>query len=256
MKHSYQITMFVSPMGHDVNYISSLLVRWLESTGMYQVTVVGQCPEASDTIENYMKDIEGLAKADLFFFLCADDHWKDSEVRKNLEKAVAGGTPILFFHGLHPCFRDWPEMEKMIGLLWRDEATHGDFNYCDVKMTDISHPITEGVTGFRTKDELFCGLSNVWNVDMEVLATAYSDPELESRWSARGTGKNEPVLTVGSYGKGRTVDFILGHKWMYYTGHGLLENSTIAFEPPQFKTLLLRSCEWAITGDVKRKEGI
>ncbi len=254
MKQPYQITMFVSPMGHDVNYVSSLLARWLEQTRMYQVTVVGECPHAVDTIENFMGDAGRIKATDLFFFLCADEHWKDESIRKNLEKAVAGGTPILFFHGLHPCFRDWAEIEKMIGLLWRDEASHGDFNYCDVKMTETEHPITEGITGFRTKDELFCGLSNVWNVEFEVLATAYSDPELESRWSAKGTGNNEPVLTVGNYGKGRTVDFILGHKWMYYTGHGLLENSTIAFEPPQFKTLLLRSCEWAITGDVKRKE--
>ncbi len=251
MKQPYQVSMFVSPMGHDVNKISPRLVSWLEKTGLFKVTVAGDCPNATDTIENFMGDLKRVAATDLFFFLCPDDHWTDKAIRKNLEDAVAGGTPILFFHGLHPCYRDWAEMEKMIGLLWRDEASHGDFNYCDVKMTKVQHPITEGVTGFHTKDELFCGLSNVWNVEMEVLATAYSDPELESRWSMKGTGNHEPVLTVGHYGKARTVDFILGHQWTYYTGHGLLEDSTIAFQPPQFKTLLLRSCEWAITGKVE-----
>ena len=141
----------------------------------------------------------------------------------------------------------------MIGLLWRETALHCDYHSCHVSITG-DHPITRGITDFDTNDEIFCRLTNVWNVPMDVLATAYSDDKLYSRWSVPGTGREEPILTVGSYGKGRTVDFLLGHVWNYYTGHGLLENTLAALEPPQFQTLLLRSCEWAATGQVIQKD--
>jgi type 1 glutamine amidotransferase len=207
------------------------------------------------SIEEYMKNQKKVEETDLFFFLCSDEYWKEKETEENLAKAVSSGKGVLFFHGLHPCFQDNPEIEKMIGLLWRDTATHGDFNYCKISMTDENiekkHPITEGITAFRSKEELFCLLENPWKVPMEVLVTAYSDPDVVSRWGLHGTGREEPVLTIGKYGQGNTVNFILGHVWPFYTGHGLMENSTIALEPPQFKTLLMRSCEWAVAGKLE-----
>ena len=247
----YQVTMFVSPMGHDVNRISALTSRWLEESGLFRVDIVGECPAARISIEDFMQDESAVAATDLFYFVCSDEHWGNPAHRHALEQAVAGGTPIFFSHGLHPCFGDWPEMEKMIGLLWRDTASHGDFDFFDVSMTGEEHPITRGVAPFRTKEELFCALTNVWGVDMKVLVTAHSPAERISRHAQPGTGNEEPLLTVSSYGKGRVVDFLLGHVWTHYTGHGLLENTLIAFEPPQVKTLLLRSCEWAVTGKVE-----
>ncbi len=250
MTDTYSVVLLVSPMGHDVKRIADIVKRWLEDTGKFRVSIAGEHPRASRSIEEYMLDRDKVQSTDLFYFLCSDDHWQEPEMEKNLAEAVAGGKAVFFSHGLHPCFRNHPEIEKMIGLLWRETATHGDFNECDVSVTEEKHPITEGITGFRTSDELFCLLENPWNVPVKVLMTAYSDPELVSRWGLHGTGRNEPVLTVGNYGKGRTVDFLLGHVWPFYTGHGLLENTTVSMEPPQFKTVLLRSCEWAVTGKV------
>lgn len=250
----YRVVLLVSPMGHDVNRIGTIVNKWLTETGIFQVETAGTHPAAEGSIEEYMSDKEKVLHTDLFFFLCSDEYWNKKETEQNLAEAVSGGSGVLFFHGLHPCFSENPEIEKMIGLLWRDPATHGDFNYCNVSMTDagktVKHPITEGIAPFRTKDELFCLLTNPWEVPIEVLATAYSDPEVKSRWGLPGTGREEPVLTTGKYGKGKTMNFILGHVWEYYTGHGLMEDSTIALEPPQFKTLLLRSCEWAAAGKV------
>ncbi len=246
----YNTVIFVSPMGHDVIRISTIIKRWLEETGLFKVTLAGMHPDAGLSIEEYMHNSELLHNTDLFYFQCADDFWKGNDCEKLLAEEVKKGKGIIFAHGIHPCFRENPEIEKMVGLLWRETATHGDFNYCKVKMTNEKHPITEGVEAFETADELFCLLENVWNVPMKVLATAYSDPELRSRWDFPGTGRDEPVLTIGNYGEGRTVDYLLGHVWTYYTGHGLMENTTISMEPPQFKTLLLRSCEWAAAGKV------
>ncbi|MDF2538970.1 MAG: hypothetical protein K0S76_1991 [Herbinix sp.] len=256
----YKVVLLVSPMGHDVNRICTIVRNWLIKTGIFHVEVAGTYPEAEVSIEEYMTDLSKVNQTDLFFFLCSDEYWQNPETEQNLAAAVSEGKGVLFFHGLHPCFSTNPEIEKMIGLLWRETATHGDFNYCNISMTDMTgeenHPITEGVKSFSTKEELFCLLTNPWNVPVKVLATAYSDPNLVSRWGLHGTGREEPVLTVGNYGKGNTVNFVLGHVWPYYTGHGLLENTTIALEPPQFKTLLMRSCEWAISGKVEHTMNI
>ncbi len=250
----YNAVIFVSPMGHDVNRVCTILSRWLNETGLFFVEAAGTYPGAEYSIESYMLNKEKAAKTDLFIFLCSDEYWSNREIELCLAEEVKKGKGVLFYHGLHPCFENNPEIEKMIGLLWREKATHGDFNYWDITISDLPgkrrHPITEGVGNFRTADELFCRLENPWNVPVQVLATAYSDPEVISRWDHPGTGYEEPVLTVGNYGKGNTVNFILGHVWPFYTGHGLTENTTIALEPAEFKTMFLRSCEWAVTGQV------
>ena len=250
MERRKRATIFASPMGHDVARVAGVLEKWLVGSGLFSVHTVGICPQADCGIHEFMSDRGRVQAQDLFIFVCPDDEWGDPQDRRLLEETVAAGTPILFFHGLHPCFRDWPEMEKMIGLLWRQTAFHGDFNTCPVHIQDHDHPITRGVEDFETTDELFCRLENVYHVPMQVLVTAWSDGERESRWGHKGSGLEEPVLTVGSYGKARTVDFILGHVWTHYTGHGLMEDTLISLEPKQIKTLFLRSCEWAVTGDV------
>ncbi|MCR5753479.1 MAG: ThuA domain-containing protein [Acetatifactor sp.] len=247
-----KVVLLVSPMGHDVIRIADIVSRWLCDTGRFTVSIAGIHPKAECSIKEYMTDEKKVAETALFFFLCADDYW-DAENEKRLVEAVSGGKGVLFFHGVHPCFRNNPEIEKMIGLLWRETATHGDFNTCPVNMTKEKHPITDGVSDFETWDELFCLLENPWNVPIKVLATAHSDKERESRWGHHGTGLDEPILTIGEYGKGKCVNFLLGHVWTHYTGHGLMENTTISMEPPQFKVLLLRSCEWAAYGEVTIK---
>ncbi len=66
-----------------------------------------------------------------------------------------------------------------------------------------------------------------------VLATAYSDPELP-----RGTGKDEPVVWVNSFGDGRVYNNVLGH-------------DAEALSNPDFQQWIRRGVEWAATGDVK-----
>jgi len=243
-----KVVLLVSPMGHDVIRIANIVSKWLRETERFTVSIAGNHPRAECTIGEYMTGNQ-VQDTGLFFFLCADDYW-DTTNEQVLAEAVKTGKGVLFYHGVHPCFRKNPEIEKMIGLLWRETATHGDYNTCPVTITDIKHPITEGVSSFETEDELFCLLENPWNVPIRVLATAYSDSQRKSRWGHHGTGRDEPVLTVGTYGDGRCVNFLLGHVWTYYTGHGLMEDTTKSMEPPEFKTLLLRSCEWAAYGEV------
>jgi type 1 glutamine amidotransferase len=66
---------------------------------------------------------------------------------------------------------------------------------------------------------------------MEVLATAYSDPK------TGGAGRDEPMLMVLEFGKGRVFHTTLGH-------------ADYSMNCVGFITTLLRGAEWAATGKV------
>jgi type 1 glutamine amidotransferase len=70
--------------------------------------------------------------------------------------------------------------------------------------------------------------------NMTVLATGYSDPQ------NRGSGRDEPILMVLSYGKGRIFHTALGHD----------VNGMSAVD---FVVTLQRGTEWAATGKVTQK---
>ncbi len=243
------VAMLVSPMGHDVDRVSEQFEKWLVNNGGFAVKRVGVFKGSKIGFREFLTNPENIAWTDVFVMVCPHDLF-DEETKVILEQAVASGKGICWQHGLHPAYRDWPAAEAMIGLLWRDTATHGDYDYFTVKPQKPEHPIMQGVEAFETKEELFCGLTNVQNVALEVLASAHSPKERISRHGEPGTGKEEPVLTLGKFGKGICVDFLLGHVWPHYTGHGLLENTLLSLRPPQVKTMFLRSCEWAARGEI------
>lgn len=236
---------FTAPMGHDVVRVKDEVGRWLSETGLFEVRHAGWFPSAPMTVDAFMADTEAVRQTDLFFLNCPDDPFTTEQSKRALERAVAGGAGFLGFHGIQPSCRNWQEIEKMIGLLWRETASHGDYDWFTVTPEEPDHPIMRGVKPFRTKEEVYCGLTNVHNVPLTVLASAHSPKERLSRHGHPGTGNEEPILTLGSYGKGTTVNFLLGHVWPFYTGHGLLENTMLSFRPPEVKTMLVRSCLWA-----------
>ena len=69
---------------------------------------------------------------------------------------------------------------------------------------------------------------------MHVLATALSDPD------TGGTGENEPMLMVLTYGRGRIFHTTLGH-------------SPEAMACVGFIVTLQRGAEWVATGKVTQK---
>src|SRR5438067_7736225 len=93
------------------------------------------------------------------------------------------------------------------------------------------HPITHGIHEFKHgRDELY--QNSVMLPGSQVLATAYSDKSKDPK----NTGKDEPVIWVTAFGKGRVVENVLGHD---------LE----AMQNPTFQQLMVRCVEWAATGD-------
>lgn len=85
----------------------------------------------------------------------------------------------------------------------------------------------------HTKDELYSRLRGPAK-NMEILATAYSSKDY------KGTDRNEPMLMVLHYGKGRIFHLSMG-------------DSDYSVEGVGFITCLHRGAEWAATGKVTQK---
>ena len=122
------------------------------------------------------------------------------------------------------------EFEKAIAGGWRTQGFHGPKHVFTVKKTAVKHPISEGLPAQfdHAIDELYQNSMMVpGNI---VLATAYSDPS-----KPRGTGKDEPVIWVNTYGKGRVYVNALGH-------------DVEAMSDPNFQAWMRRGVIWAATG--------
>jgi len=181
--------------------------------------------------------------------------WPEA-VRKSFVEYVRNGGGFVCVHAADNSFGNWPEYNEMIGvggwegrneksgpmLYWqegkivRDESpgdggTHGA-NHEFVVQTRADHPIVKGLppTWKHATDELYAKLRGP-ATNLTVIATAFSAPDKD------GTDKNEPVLMVITYGKGRVFHTVLGHDTRSMSGIG-------------FQVTLARGTEWAATGKV------
>ena len=183
---------------------------------------------------------DNLAKYDVLLLNYKDTprgepetRWSDANKEAFL-KAVRDGKGLVVFHHASSAFvkPNWDEFEKAIAGGWRSQGFHGPAHAFTVKKTDVKHPISDGLVpefGHPT-DELY--QNSVMVPGSVVLATAYSDPSKE-----KGTGKDEAVIWVNSYGKGRVYENVLGH-------------SAAAMADPKFQDWMRRGVIWAATGKV------
>jgi len=202
----------------------------LEESGKFAVDLT-ESPSAA------LADEKSLGKYDLFFLDYNGPEWGEP-AQSNFIRAVQEGTGVVVLHAADNAFPGWVEYEKMVGLLWREGTGHGEYHEFEVKIVDPDHPVTRGLSNFRLWDELYHRLVHMHNVPYHVLATAYSDP------AKGGTGRDEPVMIVTQYGKGRVYHHVLGHVW---GGDPAVHKgaSMMTFENPGFQQALLRGCEWA-----------
>ena len=189
--------------------------------------------------------------------------WSDYS-KQTLEKYIKNGGGLVVVHEADNAFPEWPAYNEMIGLggwggrneksgpyyYWKADkfvldnkpgtgGSHGQRVPFVVNVRNTKHPITKGLPTkwLHINDELYGNLRGPAK-NMEVLATAFSTKE------TGGTGKEEPVLLVLKYGKGRIFHSVMGH-----TTAKLSES----FENVGFQVTFLRGTEWAATGKVKQK---
>ena len=140
---------------------------------------------------------------------------------ENFRKFVADGGGLVTVHFACGAFQQWGEFVKIAGRVWnpklRGHDPHGTFR---VEMTDVKHPITDGLKPFDTVDELYTCLDG--DTPITILAKATSKVDK----------KDYPIGFVLPYGKGRVFHCVLGH-------------SVKAFEAPSVGELFRRATAWA-----------
>jgi type 1 glutamine amidotransferase len=162
-----------------------------------------------------------------------DSVWTDDNKRAFAE-AIETGKGLVVYHHASSAFTgdsEWDKLfEKITAGGWRKQGFHGKMHVFAVK-SQKEHPITRGIKSFtHGRDELY--QNSLITEGSEVLVTAYSDPSKDPK----NTGKDEPMVWVNKYGKGRVCQNALGH-------------DVEAMKSVGFETLLVRCVEWAATGE-------
>ena len=129
---------------------------------------------------------------------------------------VEGGRGYVGIHSAADSFRDSPTYRAFVGGYF---LTHPRYREYQVSITEVEHPITEGMDEFCVTDEQYITSYDPRNT---ILATAL--------W--KGTAM--PVLWVKEWGRGRLFYNALGH-------------NPESCSAEVFQTLLLRGTVWAAT---------
>jgi type 1 glutamine amidotransferase len=217
---------------HNWQQTSSALKELLEKDGRISVDITGS-PSKDLTDDN-------LAKYDVLLLNyketstgAPESRWSDTNKEAFL-KAVREGKGLVAYHFASSAFTkpNWDEFEKAVAGGWRSQGFHGPKHVFTVKKTEVKHPISDGLPPKfeHAIDELY--QNSVMVPGSIVLATAYSDPS-----KPRGTGKDEAVIWVNTYGKGRVYENVLGHD---------LE----AMADANYREWMRRGVIWAATGKV------
>jgi type 1 glutamine amidotransferase len=232
---------------HKWQLTTPVMKKELEETGLFQVDVVTL--PAKPEFTKYQVVVSNLDTAE----------WP-AGLKAEFTDYVQKGGGLVVVHAADNAFATWPEYNLMIGVGgWRNRnekagphwyfkdgklvgdttagsaGNHGRRVPYQVTMRDTEHPITRGLpkVWMHQGDELYNSLRGPGE-NMTVLATAFSDP------ANSGSGHDEPMLMVISFGKGRIFHTVMGH-------------DVNALSCLGFIATFQRGTEWAATGKVTQK---
>jgi type 1 glutamine amidotransferase len=233
------------------------LKKMLDETGLFHVDVV-TAPPANGDFSNFKPEFTRY-KVVVANYDVPDERWSD-QLKASFEQYMKDGGGLVSVHAADNAFPKWRAYNLMIGIGgWRgrNETSGPLWYYKEGKLvSDTSpgpagshgarlafrilnrvtdHPITKGLPRewMHVPDELYATLRGPGE-NMTVLSTAYSEP------TNRGTSRDEPILLVINFGKGRVFHTTLGH-------------DIAAMNCVGFIATYQRGTEWAATGKVTQK---
>jgi len=210
----------VSP-AHNWLDVSAATREILVASGKFDVKV---CEDPG-----ILDSAASLARYDLVFLALynAKTPTISDAAKENLLNFVKGGKGFAVAHLASASFKEWAEFRNLCGRVWvMGKSGHGPRAPFKVKIVNQTSPITQGLEDFVADDALYAKLEG--DAPITVLVEADSD------WSKR----TEPLAFTLEYGKGRVFHEAFGH-------------DRKALDNPSIRTLIVRGCEWAATGQVK-----
>jgi type 1 glutamine amidotransferase len=208
------------------------LAELLENTGHYEVTL-GEDAAILETSAIRKYDLI-IANADR-----RDPEFKYTRAQQEgLLEFVRAGGGYVSIHGANNAAADWlPEWREMLGGVFSHvglpdgKVKKGSYV---VKIALKSSPITQGISDFPLKDELY------YNVQML--------PGIEPLATVEYDGKNWPVAWTRTFGKGRVFHLVLGHRDFGPGKDDPLHN-------PNLGRLLIQGVDWVAEGGKTRRVG-
>src|SRR5262249_31872264 len=218
---------------HDWKYTTPRIREALEETGRFTVDV-------TETPAKTLADANALAKYRVLVLNYNGPRWGEP-AETNFLKAGAGRTGVQWIQAADNAVIGWTEYERLVGDLWVVPITgHGVYHAFDVHVVDREHPITRDFPDMPAHpDELYHRLVNTQNVERRVLMTAFSSPD------KGGTGEEEPMVLVHTYGQGPGFHTPLGPVWPRSPAQ-----QHVTWDDAHLRLLVARGSEWAATGAV------
>jgi type 1 glutamine amidotransferase len=240
---------------HAWQQVTPVLKKQLEDTGLFRVDVATS-PTSNGDFSKFKPD---FTKYQVIISNYDAPDWP-ADLKASFEQYMSNGGGFVSVHAADNSFPGWKAYNEMIGVggwrgrnqnagpLWffkdgklvsettpGNAGAHGNRLPFQVEARDTEHPIMKGLPKqwMHAGDELYNKMRGP-GINMKILATAYSDP------SNQGTGRDEPMLMVLSYGKGRIFHTTMGH-------------DIPALSCVGFITTFQRGAEWAATGNVTQK---
>ena len=240
---------------HAWQLTTPVMKKELEETGLFQVDVV-TAPAWGGDFNSFKPDFQ---KYQVIVSNLDSPDWPP-DLQAAFEQFVNNGGGLVVVHAADNAFPNWRAFNEMTGIGgWRNRddhagpmwyfqngklvsdnspgpaGAHGARLPFQLTARDGQHPIMRGLPAawMHAGDELYSKLRGPGQ-NMTVLATAYSDA------SNSGTGHDEPILMVLSYGKGRIFHTTMGH-------------DIPALSCVGFITTFQRGTEWAATGNVTQR---
>ena len=190
---------------HDWKGCGDAIQQALEEAGNFEIT----------RVDDDLDCLTRLDPFDVIVFYHTVGSITDEQLR-GLLSFVEGGRGYVGIHSAADSFRHSPTYRAFVGGFFR---THPRYRQYQVSITEVQHPITEGLEEFFVTDEQYITSYDPRNT---ILATAL--------WK----GQAMPVVWVKEWGKGRVCYIALGH-------------NPESCRDENFKTLLVRGTIWAAT---------